>query len=273
MAYIAADGTEYRIADAHTHIYKQKIASKASSAIGKFYDAEMSAPEATAEALLERGHAIGCERYLVCSAATTSEQVDSINRFIADECTAHPEFVGLGTAHPEVPDFEALLDQAQELGLKGFKLHPDFQHFDIDDERMMPLYRGATERGLIMMFHVGDERYEFSAPEKLARVIDQIPGFICHAAHFGCCRIWRRRPLALEGAPVVYDTSSMLAWATVDEALELVERMGWEKLMWGTDFPMWDHRAELERFFALGLTPEQNRAILYDNFAQFYLSA
>lgn len=272
MPYTTPDGTTYRIADAHTHIYKTKIAAKASSAIGDFYKADMSAPEATAEQLLERGRGIGCEHYLVCSAATTPEQVASINTFIAEECSKHPEFVGLGTAHPEYGDFDALLEQLQSLGLHGIKLHPDFQRFDIDDERMIPLYRAATEAGLVVMFHVGDERYDFSAPEKLARVLDQIPGFLCHAAHFGCCRIWRRRPIALEGAPVVYDTSSMLAWADVDEARELVERLGVDKLMWGTDFPMWGHAEELDRFFALGLSPEDNRKILFDNFERFYLS-
>ena len=271
MSYVDASGATYRIADAHTHVYKPKIAHKASDAIGVFYDIEMSVAEATSESLLAKGATVGCERYLVCSAATTAEQVSSINHFIAQECAAHPEFVGLGTAHPEVADIDALIEELLSLGLHGIKLHPDFQRFYIDDERMIALYQAAASNGLAMMFHVGDERHEFSAPEGLLRALDRVPDMICHAAHFGCCRIWKRRPVALAGAPVVYDTSSMLGWASLEEARELVDILGVDKLMWGTDFPMWDHRRELDRFFALGLSEQENRAILYDNFARFYL--
>lgn len=275
MSFTAQDGTTYRIADAHTHIYKDKIAAKASDVIGQFYVTEMSVSEPTSDNLLKVGASIGTDRYLVCSAATTVGQVDSINNFIAGECARHPEFVGLGTAQQDVEDFDALLDQIQALGLHGIKLHPDFQKCAIDDPRMIPLYQGAADRGLVMLFHVGDERHTWSSPEALVRAFEQVPNMKCQAAHFGCCRIWDRRPIAVEslvraGADIMFDTSSMLAWASVDEARDLVDHLGVDRLMWGTDFPMWDHRKELDRFFALGLTPEENKAVLYDNFARFY---
>ena len=272
MPYQAPDGNTYRVADAHVHIYKPKIADKASAAIGDFYRVPMEVPMPVSEVLEQKGSEVGCENYLVCSAATVVEQVGSINEFIAGECANHPSFVGLGTAHPDVADPDELVAQLLDLGLQGIKLHPDFQRFFIDDKRMIPIYQALQKHGLVAMFHVGDERYDFSAPEGLARVLEQVPGLRCHAAHFGCCRIWKRRPIVLAGAPVVYDTSSMLAWASPQEVLELIDALGVEKLMWGTDFPMWDHAEEMERFLALGLSPEQNRAILYDNFARFYLS-
>lgn len=155
MSFTTADGTVYRIADAHTHVYKDKIAVKASDVIGRFYDTKMSEAEATSAKLIEKGSGIGVDRYLVCSAATTLEQVDIINRFIAGECGQHPEFFGLGTAQQDVQDFEALLDQIEQLGLHGIKLHPDFQKFAIDDERMIPLYKACARRGMTVLFHVG----------------------------------------------------------------------------------------------------------------------
>lgn len=271
MPYTHVDGTTYRIADAHAHIYKEKIARKASAAVSNFYEnVEMSVSNAVSDELLRKGEHVGCERFVVCSVATTPQQIESINTFIADMCSRHPEFVGLGAAHPDCDKLECLLDQVEELGLAGIKLHPDFQKFHIDDKRMMPLYSLAAQRGVRILFHVGDERHDYSAPEGLARVLDAVPDLKCQAAHFGCCRIWRKRPLALEGADIVFDTSSTLAWATQEEALDLIDRLGWEKLMWGSDFPMWDHAEELERFFALGLSQQQNQAILYDNFARFY---
>ncbi len=273
---ITADGTTYEATDAHAHIYKEKIAAKAARATGTFYDWEMYSNDATAEGLLRIEHeGMGVDRFLVFSVATTVKQVESINRFIAQECAEHPEFVGLGTAHQGVEDFGALVAQVQELGLKGIKLHPDIQGFDLDDPRMMDLYRRAAKAGLVMLYHVGDERHDFSAPERLARVLDAIPDLRVHAAHFGCCRIWRRRPIVLAeyaqgGADIAFDSSSMLGWATPEEARELVGALGAERIMWGTDFPMWDPHAELERLWALGLSEEQNRGILSGNFTRFY---
>ena len=104
----------------------------------------------------------------------------------------------------------------------------------------------------------------------MARALDAVPNMICHAAHFGCCRIWKRRPLALKDYDIMYDTSSALAWMTKDETLDLIDQLGVDRLMWGTDFPLWKHEDELKLLFDLGLSPEDNQKILYDNFARFY---
>ncbi|MDD4543896.1 MAG: amidohydrolase family protein, partial [Clostridia bacterium] len=42
------------------------------------------------------------------------------------------------------------------------------------------------------------------------------------------------------------------------------------KFLFGTDFPMWDHEKELERFLSLSLTNEENQMILYDNFIKLF---
>ena len=225
--------------------------------------------------MLDRATKVGVDRFLVFSVATKASQVSGINEFIAEQVAAHPEFIGLGTAHQDCEDFGAVLDEVERLGLQGIKLHPDMQKFNLDDPRMMPLYRGAAERGLTMLFHVGDERYDYSAPERLARVMDAIPDLKVHAAHFGCCRIWDRRPVVmaaqvLKGANVAFDTSSTLKWAPKDVVLYLIDQLGIDHIMWGTDFPMWSPSDEIERFLALGLSHEDNQKVFYDNFARFY---
>lgn len=270
MSFTTPDGQTYRVADAHTHIYKDKIAKKASQTIGEYYVTEMAEYEATSEKLIEHGQTIGCERYLVCSAATTVTQVPSINKFIAGECSKHPEFVGLGTAHQDVEDPEALCEEILNLGLRGIKLHPDFQKFNIDDPCMLPLYRSAAQAGLIMLFHVGDERVDFSDPARLARVLEKVPDLKCQAAHFGCCRTWKRRPLPLAGSDVMYDTSSMSKWASAEDMAELIDILSIDRMMFGTDFPMWEDVNERDRMLAIGLSPEDNRKLFYDNFARFY---
>ncbi|HOV62459.1 MAG TPA: amidohydrolase family protein, partial [Spirochaetia bacterium] len=53
-----------------------------------------------------------------------------------------------------------------------------------------------------------------------------------------------------------------------EKALKMIEKHGIHRFLFGSDFPMWDHAEELQRFLALGLSEEDNRAILYENASQ-----
>ena len=111
---------KYRIIDAHCHIYPQKIAAKAVTAIGTFYGIRMS-EDGTADSLVAEGSKIGVERYVVHSTATTVHQVRSINEYIYGEMQAHPEFIGFMTLHNEMADedIEKEVDLAISRGMKG----------------------------------------------------------------------------------------------------------------------------------------------------------
>ena len=260
----------YEICDAHGHIFPEKIASKAVSAIGKFYDIEMYSGDGVSDAILSSGKKINVTHYLVCSTATTTHQVESINRFIVEECKTHTEFVGFGTLHPDYEDIEGQVQFCIDNGLKGIKLHPDFQTFNIDDKKAYKIYE-VTEGRLPVLFHTGDNRYDFSSPIRLRKVLDDFPKQIVFGAHFGGYRRWQDSVDYLAGHEnVYYDTSSSLPFMSAEQGKELVSKFGTEKLFFGTDFPMWKHTEELERFMNLNLTHEQNKAILADNFKNFF---
>ncbi len=263
------NGKVYPAADAHAHIYPQKIAEKATASVGAFYDLKMD-NVGLPEVLLKEGRAAGIDRFAVCSVATRVEQVRSINAFIEGECRKHPEFVGLAAWHQDIEDIEGELEDIIGRGLRGIKLHPDFQEFQIDDPKLMPFYRAAHRRGLPILFHTGDRRKDFSSPRRLARLLDKLPELTCIAAHLGGYTEWDAARECLEGPNVYVDTSSSLMFISRDEALRSIEHFGTDKVMFGTDFPMWRAGEELERFFGLGLTEEENRMILYGNFARLY---
>ena len=124
------------IINAHAHIYPEKIAAKATDTIGEFYDIKMEMPAGTAERLLEDGRRAGVTGYVVHSVATTAHQVRSINDFIKRECDAHPEFIGFITLHQDLSEeeVEREVEMAIANNMRGVKLHPDFQKFDIDCE-------------------------------------------------------------------------------------------------------------------------------------------
>lgn len=257
---------KYRIIDAHCHIYPQKIAAKAVAAIGNFYDIRMS-EDGTAASLIREGESIGVEKYVVHSTATTVHQVRSINEYIYGEMQAHPEFIGFMTLHNEMTDeaIEEEVELALSRGMKGVKLHPDFQKFNIDDAEN--IYRVTAGR-LPVLLHMGDKRYDFSSPERLRKMAEKYPEQTFIGAHFGGYSVWDKVECLKDLPNVYFDTSSSLWFLDKAKAADLIHRFGHERYFFGTDFPMWRHDEELKRFLALDLTEEEREDILYNNVAK-----
>jgi hypothetical protein len=70
----------------------------------------------------------------------------------------------------------------------------------------------------------------------------------------------------LKDKPNLYvDTSSSLYLLTPEKATEYVKIFGQERVLFGTDYPMWDICEELERFNRLSLSETVREKILYDN--------
>ena len=124
-----------KIINAHCHIYPKKIASRAVEGIRNFYNLDMSL-NGMSDNLIQDGEKVGVTHYLVHSVATTPNQVRSINEFISDEVKSHKRlFTGFGTLHPNSEDIEGDFEHLLELGLKGVKLHPNFQQFSAVDRK------------------------------------------------------------------------------------------------------------------------------------------
>lgn len=261
--------SKYEIIDAHAHIFPEKIAENATINIGHFYDLPMESC-GMSKKLKESGDKIGVSEYLVCSTATTPHQISSINEFIANECRQNTCFYGLGTTHPNSENLEADIQQIKNLGLHGVKLHPDFQKFNADSPEAFKIYE-IIEGDLPLLIHCGDYRYEYSAPQRIANIHKNFPKLKLHAAHFGGWQRWEDAENCLCGLEnVVVDISSSMAFLSPENTVRLINKFGVENCFFGSDFPMWSHEEELERFLGLGLTERENRMILAENFKRFY---
>ncbi len=261
---------ERLIIDTHAHIFPSKIATKAVKNIGNFYGIEMDG-SGEIDYLLEHGKKAGVTHFIVCSSATTSAQVHSINEFILREISDKNNVFGLGALHPDLSDEEldAAIDFITSNNLIGIKLHPDFQRFNIDDKAAYRIYE-RCEGKLPILFHTGDERYDFSAPQRLAKVAKDFPNLKCIGAHFGGYSRWAEIDCYLGLDNVYFDTSSALFKLTPKDAKDMIEKLGEDKFMFGVDFPMWEHSEEMERFEKLGLTETQKDKILFKNAIKFY---
>lgn len=153
----------YPIIDCHCHVYPEKIAEKAVVNIGAFYDIEMSfdGKYSTLKKSMEEN---GVKHGIIFSVATTPHQVHSINCFIADTVkNSGGLLTGLGTLHPDSENMERDVEEIISLGLKGVKLHPDFQKF-----RMM--HQNAKK---YILFARADCPYFFT--QEIVAMIFQIP--------------------------------------------------------------------------------------------------
>ncbi|MDR1585990.1 MAG: amidohydrolase family protein [Treponema sp.] len=251
------------VIDFHAHIYPEKIAARAVANICEFYKISMQ-NDGTVQGLLESGRKGGIDRFVVFSAAGVPSQVESIHNYIASVCAEHPEFIGFGTMHRDFENPAAEIERLIGLGLKGIKLHPDMQKFNIDDDRMMDIY-AVLEGRLPVIFHTGDYRYPFSHPARLARVLDNFPGLCVVAAHFGG---WSLFDLALEyfrGRRCYLDVSSAIPFLGKKRSAELIRIYGAERILFGSDYPMWDPAFCLQDFLTLDLSNAERELILHKN--------
>ncbi len=259
-----------KIIDAHCHIYPDKIAEKAAANTGRFYDIEMSL-DGKVSTLLREGAAAGIDHFIVQSVATTPAQVASINRFIAEEvANSDGIMTGLGTLHPDSTDIKGDVEQLLELGLRGVKLHPDIQGFKLDDYRCLKIYE-LCEGRLPLLLHTGDHRYDFSNPNRLKPILETYTDLTVIGAHFGGWSMWERAAEQLHGYKNLYvDCSSSLYAISPETGRRLVRCYGAERVLFGTDYPMWSPAEELERFYAMGLSAAENEKILCQNAARLF---
>jgi len=254
------------IIDFHAHIYPEKIALKASKTIGEFYGVPV-VWHGLVEELLESGARIGVERYVVHSTATRAEQVVSINDYIIGEAEKEKQFIAFGTMHPDFAGAEREIGRIKKAGVRGIKLHPDFQKFAADAREMDDIYELIAAAGLPVLIHAGDSRFDFSGPRRIAKVLEKHPGLKLVAAHFGGYTEWDEAFDLLAGKNLWFDTSSTFWKLQKNDALKMIAKHGTERFLFGSDFPMWDHAGELERFLSLGLDGRANEAILHGNAA------
>ena len=254
-----------RLIDVHCHIFPEHVAGKVVTSLQEYYGFTWEG-NGLYEDILRNCELAGVGRCVVFSSATKPEQVESINNYIKSVVDRNPGlFMGLGTMHPDYAGFEQELHRIRSMGLPGVKIHPDFQQTDIDDPRMMKIYRCAAELGLVFLFHVGDQQSDFSAPRRLARVLDEVPGLRVIAAHLGGYSQWEEAKKYLIGRDLYMDISSSVSFLGRERSRELIFAHGTDKILFASDYPAVTQKSALRDFLELGLSAEDMEKIAHLN--------
>lgn len=229
------------IIDFHTHCFPDTLAQRAirslseKAAIPFFHDGTAAGLDA-----LERGE--GCDGYVVMSIATNPHQTAAVNRFAAQTQDISRHIYAFGSIHPENTDYEQQVQTLVSLGLRGVKLHPEYQNFHVNDKRVFPLYAAIFAAGLPLLFHAGEDE-GFSAPwhaqpHKIAQVALAFPQGIIIAAHMGGYRMWEEAARELAPLPNVYMDISFCAGRMPQQDFEAACAC-WrsERILFGSDSP------------------------------------
>lgn len=248
--------------DFHSHVYPDAIAPKAAGSIREFYHLGDDAMDGKVQTLLEHGTKAGIDKFVILPVALRPSRTRHINDFILEEVAKEPRFYGYGTIHAGMENLCEEVEYIMEKGLRGLKMHPDSQVFAIDDPRLFPVYDMIGDK-LPILFHMGDHRFDFSHPARLRKVLDLFPKLRVIAAHFGGYSMYDTAAELLYDKDCFFDVSSSLMFMEEGVAEKYINHYGAERLVYGSDFPMWDPVVEMERFMRLKLTDSQREQIAH----------
>jgi uncharacterized protein len=208
---------------------------------------------------------------------TMADRFRSFNGWLVDSLAPIPQltpFVGVDpTALTPEENVEHLKEMAHR-GARGIKLHPVVQKFEPTDPRMRPVFEICRELGLTVLSHTGSAKggERFAQPSAFAGVLPDFPGLTVLLAHLGGGRWHQTVDLAKAFPSVVFDVCEIVEWTgapnapTREQLVRMIQEIGHERVMLGTDFPWYDldHTVELVMELPV-LTTEQKEAILGEN--------
>ena len=255
----------YKTIDFHAHAFPDKIAEKAAINLENYYKMPLVS-KGHFDVLIDKAKAANIDKLVIHSTATKPEQVENVNNYVSSLMRENKEMlIGFGTIHPDYENYEDELCRIKELGLRGIKIHADFQNFDLDTKKMLPIYDKISNLGLPILFHMGDRVFDHTSPRRLANVLEMFPNLIAIGAQLGGVFMWDESIKYLVGKNLYLDTSSTLHALEAEKFMYIVRTHGSDKILFGTDYPLSDYETECERFKMLDLTHEEKENIFYKN--------
>lgn len=236
------------IIDFHAHCFPPALAPKALPQLAARSGARTPYFDGTPDGLAATMDAAAIDRCVVANIATNPRQQRSVNDF-AISLLQNPRFIPFGSVHPDAPDAIEELQRLKAAGIRGIKLHPDYQEFFPDEPRLFPIYQEIARLGLVTLFHAGVDiglcNPVRSTPERLANALPHFGGAPVVAAHFGGYMLWRGVIEHLCGKDIYFDTSFCARKMPPPWAKEILALHGSKRILFGTDLPWADPLDEI----------------------------
>lgn len=229
-----------RVIDVHTHAFPDALAPRAVARLEVGNARALT--DGTIRGLLSSMDRAGVERSVICSIATKPEQFVPIlewSRSVASE-----PLLPLASIHPLDPLAPQRVGEVQAAGIKGLKIHPYYQGFDLADPALAPFFSAVEEAGLILVSHTG---FDMAFPQDRRADSDHIlalvarhPRLLFMATHMGAWCDWGEVAEKLIGKPIHMDISLSVEFMPPELARRCLLGHPAEYLYFGSDSPWGD---------------------------------
>lgn len=256
------------VIDFHTHAFPEKIASRVIDSLSLAAGGLIPNHGGTVESLKKESLKNGAEKVVLLNIATNPKQEYNVNSF-AISLLEDDVIIPFGSINPDSENIDSELKRLSDAGIKGIKLHPDYQHFFVDENRMLPIYEKIASYGFITVFHAGvDIGYPtpvHCTPEMLRKVIPHFGSSPVVAAHFGGFRLWEDVIEYLSDSDIYIDTSFSAGRISKSAARKILNAFNNDKILFGSDMPWGNTADEISYISSLCESGKQRDKILYKN--------
>ena len=220
-----------------------------------------------ADGMVRQMDRCGVERAALISLLACVGEDDLGNGQVAEAISRHPDrFVGYATVSPHRPDADAALAHwLDDCGFRGVKIHTSMHSCAFTSDLYRPHWEAADARGLPLLVHGGADWATMDA------MLDRHPRAQFLHAHAGA--VWRpgsQEVLHFAAAHPNY-YADLAGSAHQRGALQaLVEAVGPERVVYGSDAPLFDFAYQVGRVVGADLSEAHKRLVLYGNAARLF---
>lgn len=254
------------IIDCHTHAFPDSLAQRAMPQLEKEGHVKASL-DGRISSLLRSMDEAAIDQSIVLSIATRPEHYHSILKW--SKLIASDRLVPFPSIHPDDPQAAEKVDLIVAEGFKGIKMHPYYQNYYLDEERVFGIYERIEASGLVLLCHTGFdiayERVRRADPQRIVNVIERFPRLKFVTTHFGAWDDWDLVHALLLGKPVYMDVSYSMPLLPPAIAQEMLKKHPADKLLFGSDSPWAAQGEAVEAIRRMSIDPELKRGILGEN--------
>lgn len=256
------------VVDFHVHTFPDKIAEKAISKLAVI-SGITPYTNGTIKDTKEKLQNEKIDFFINLNIATSASQENSINTNVIKLNAENKNMISFGSVHFLSENAVKWLEKLKENKVKGIKLHPDYQGFMIDDQRLYPIYEKCSELGLIVVFHTGWDCYSpdlIHAPAKLSLKIHKMfPKLKMVLAHFGGLMKWNETEEYLIGQDIYLDTAMCASYMDKSQMERMILKHDGNKILLASDCPWENPKKSLDFILSLNIKDDIKEKIIYKN--------
>ncbi len=256
------------IIDFHVHAFDDSIAQRAMEKLENTIN-NKAYTDGTINDTIKHFDEWGVDKGVLLPIATKPSQQNTINNWAKSQ--ESDRIIPFGSVHPDADDVFEELDRIKALGLKGIKLHPDYQGFIIDDKKMIPVYEKCAQLGLPVIFHGGVDALSpdkiHAMPENTARAFNAVPEMTMIIGHLGGMLCWDdvEKYLVGQKGNLYFDTAYIAGYCKKEQLERIIKNHGADRILFASDCPWHTSKTEIDFINSIDIGREEKDMIFYKN--------